>query len=321
MRSAIGAGGTAPKLALALLMALALPLAQADTLRVGPHEALSRIADAARLAKDGDTVEILPGEYRADVAVWLQKRLTLRGIGQRPVLIADGVSAEGKAIWVIRNGEFHLENLEFRGSRVPAGNGAGIRFEGGRLTVRHCAFIDNQMGILTSNDGVSELVIERSRFADAPQQMHALPHLLYVGRIAHVEIRHSRFEHGYRGHLIKSRARQSSIRDNVIVDGPQGEASYEIDLPNGGIAMITGNTIGQSAKTQNPVLISYGAEGNVWPDNRLSLRHNVLISDYLPGGWFLRVHGDKFPTPPRLDIGDNETHGIGILTPTEETGR
>lgn len=59
----LGAGGTAPKLALALLLALALPLALADTLRVGPHEALSRIADAARLAKDGDTVEILPGGW------------------------------------------------------------------------------------------------------------------------------------------------------------------------------------------------------------------------------------------------------------------
>ncbi|WP_126445744.1 right-handed parallel beta-helix repeat-containing protein [Sulfuricystis multivorans] len=316
-----GAGKTAQHITLALFLALTLPSALADTLRVGPHERLTRIAEAARLAKDGDTVEILPGEYRGDVAVWLQKRLTVRGIGQRPVLIADGSSAEGKAIWVIRNGEFHLENLEFRGSRVPAGNGAAIRFEGGRLTVRDCAFIDNQMGILTSNDGVSELVIEHSRFADAPHQMHSLPHLLYVGRIARVEIRHSRFENGFRGHLVKSRARQSLLHDNQIVDGSSGEASYEIDLPNGGIATITGNTVAQSAKTQNPVLISYGAEGDVWPDNALTLRHNVLISDVLPGGWFLRVHGDKFPTPPRLDIGDNETHGIGILTPAEATSR
>ncbi|MHB1360568.1 MAG: right-handed parallel beta-helix repeat-containing protein [Rhodocyclaceae bacterium] len=314
-RTKLGADRTAPSILLALLLASSLSVAHAATLRVGPGEAITRIAEAARLAKDGDTVEILSGEYRGDVAVWQQKQLVIRGIGPRPVLIADGKSAEGKAIWVIRNGDILIENIEFRGSRVPSGNGAGIRFEGGRLTVRNCAFIDNQMGILTSNDSTAELAIENSRFAEAPHQMHSLPHLLYVGRIAKVTITGSRFEKGYRGHLVKSRARQSILRDNHIVDSPDGEASYEIDLPNGGIAHIIGNTVGQSAKTQNPVLISYGAEANVWPDNALVLKGNTLISDLLPGGWFLRIHEDKFPSPPRLDIGNNVTKGIGLFSP------
>lgn len=299
----------------ALVLVSLIPAAQATTLRVGPGEAITRIADAARLAKDGDTVEILTGEYHGDVAVWQQKVLTIRGIGQRPVLVAGGKSAEGKAIWVIRNGSIHIENIEFRGAHVPAGNGAGIRFEGGKLTLRNCAFIDNQMGLLTSNDSTAELAIENSRFADAPRQMHSLPHLLYVGGIAQVAITGSRFENGYRGHLIKSRARRSEIRDNHIVDGPEGEASYEIDLPNGGIAQITGNTIGQSAKTQNPVLISYGAEGSIWPDNELILKNNTLISDLIAAGWFLRVHADKFTASPKLRVENNRTIGLGIFTP------
>lgn len=311
----LGAGETAHKILLVLILVSCIHLAHAATLRVGAGEQITRIADAARLAKDGDTVEMLPGEYRGDVAVWQQKQLVIRGIGKRPVLIADGKSAEGKAIWVIRNGDFRIENIEFRGSRVPAGNGAGIRFERGKLAISNCAFIDNQNGILSGNDPDSELAIDNSRFADAPRQMHSLPHLLYVGGIAKFTLTGSRFENGYRGHLIKSRARQSTIRDNHIVDGPDGEASYEIDLPNGGIAHITGNTVGQSAQTQNPVLISYGAEGSAWPDNALILRNNTLISDTLPGGWFLRVHEDKFPNPVRLEIGNNETKGIGILSP------
>lgn len=293
-------------------------VAQAAELRVGAGETLTRIADAATLAKDGDTVAILAGEYRGDVAVWRQKQLTIRGIGQRPVLLADGKSAEDKAIWVVRNGDIRIENIEFRGSRAPAGNGAGIRFEHGRLAITNCMFIDNQMGILTGNDSTAELVIENSRFVDAPRQTHTLPHLLYVGSIARVTIAGSRFENGYRGHLIKSRARNSTIRDNHIVDGPNGEASYEIDLPNGGMAHITGNTIAQSAKTQNPVLISFGAEGNVWPDNALSLHDNTLVSNYAPGGWFLRIHEEKFPTPPRLHVGKNETRGIGVFTSTTQ---
>ena len=39
-------------------------------------------------------VEILPGEFRSDIAVWEQRSLAIRGIGRRPVLIADGKSAE-----------------------------------------------------------------------------------------------------------------------------------------------------------------------------------------------------------------------------------
>ena len=304
------------RLALSLLLLFAVRIGNAAILRVGPGERITRIADAATLAQEGDVIEIMPGEYRGDVAVWLQKSLTIRGIGARPVLVADGKHAEGKAIWVIRDGRFRIENIEFRGTRVPGGNGAGIRFEGGRLIVRDSEFIDNQMGILTSNALSAELVIENCRFADAPHQTHSLPHLLYVGTIDRATIVGSRFESGFRGHLIKSRARTTVIRNSYIVDGPDGEASYEIDLPNGGIAHIVGNTVGQSAATQNPVLISFGAEGKVWPENSLTLRNNTLISDYLPGGWFLRVHDESFGSAPNLDIESNVTKGIGILMPT-----
>lgn len=310
----VGYGGTAPAMLLGLFLASCIPLAQAATLRVGLNEPLVRISDAARIAKDGDIIEIMPGEYRGDVAVWNQKNLTIRGIGRRPVLIADGKSAEGKAIWVIRNGSIRVENIEFRGARVADHNGAGIRFERGTLVVRNCTFIDNQNGILTSNDNNANLTIENSIFAQAPHQNDSLPHLLYVGRIARVEITGSRFHNGYRGHLIKSRAQRSDIRYNLIYDGPTGEASYEIDLPNGGIAHIVGNVVHQGARTQNPVVISYGAEGNVWPENALFLSHNTLISDYAKGACFLRVPQDTFSSPPKVLAVNNLIVGLGVFT-------
>ncbi len=176
------------------------------TLRVGPGEKLTRIADAARLAKDGDTIEILPGEYRGDVAVWQKKQLTIRGLGQRPVLIADGKNAEGKAIWVIRNGDFRIENIEFRGARASDRNGAGIRFERGKLYLRNCSFMDNQTGLITSSFADAELIIENSEFARNGTG-DGLTHNLYVGRIAQVTITGSRFHAVKIGHLIKSRAR------------------------------------------------------------------------------------------------------------------
>ncbi|MDE2441248.1 MAG: hypothetical protein KGP14_09505, partial [Betaproteobacteria bacterium] len=121
------------------------------TMIVGPGEKITSVTEAAKLARDGEVIEIRPGVYRGQTAVWTQDKLVIRGEGGRPVMLADGKSAEGKAIWVIRGGKVQVENIEFRGARVPTGNGAGIRFENGQLVVRTCAFFDNEMGILTAN--------------------------------------------------------------------------------------------------------------------------------------------------------------------------
>lgn len=301
--------------ALAVMAMLLGPAAAAGAvLRVGPGEAFTRIADAASAANDGDIIEILPGEYRGDVAVWTQKALTIRGIGERPTLIAEGRIAEGKAIWVIRNGDFLIDNIEFRGARAADLNGAGIRFERGRLEVRNSAFFDNQTGILTANFDDAELIVRDSVFAEAPRQQQSLPHLLYVGRIARLDISGSRFHQGYRGHLLKSRARRNDIRYNLLYDGPAGEASYELDLPNGGLAFVIGNVFGQSANTQNPVVVAYGAEGNAWPDSALYLSHNTLLSDRHTGTLFLRTWADRLPPDATVVGTNNLSVGLGSLT-------
>ena len=297
-----------------LLIALTTTAAQAAIITVGPGEAISHIAEAARIAQDGDTVLIKAGTYRGDVAVWTQKRLDIRGIEGRPVLLADGKSAEGKAIWVFRNGDYTVDNIEFRGTRVPDGNGAGIRFERGRLALSNCLFEDNQMGLLTSNFEDAELLISDSTFSTAPHDGPTLNHLLYVGRITRVSITGSHFHSGFKGHLIKSRARHTDLRYNLIVDGPGGEASYEVDLPNGGDALLIGNIIGQSATSQNPVIVAFGAEGPNWANSRLQMSHNTLISQGWRPAWFVRSWTEKLPANTQITTRNNLTVGFGAFT-------
>ena len=50
-------------------------------LRVGPSQTLRSVAEAARIARDGDTVEIEAGDYAGDVAMWAQNDLALRAVG------------------------------------------------------------------------------------------------------------------------------------------------------------------------------------------------------------------------------------------------
>ena len=287
-------------------------LAAGATLHVGPG-GLATIAEAARLAQDGDTVEIAAGTYRGEVAVWTQRRLTLRAAGGPAELVADGAIAEGKAIWVLRNGEFTVEDIVFRGARAAAGNGAGIRFERGRLLVRRCGFFDNEMGILTSNDPGAQLDIEDSEFAHATRGAERpLKHLLYVGHIDRVRIRGSHFHDGFVAHLVKSRARESDLRYNRVWDGEGGSASYEMDFPNGGVVTLIGNLVEQSAGTQNLALISFGAEGSAWPEHRLTFAHNTLVNDAGPESHFLRLWPDKV-TPAPLRIVNNLLVGPGQM--------
>ena len=288
-------------------------VAAAATITVGPDGQVPTLARALRLARDGDTVLVSSGTYRGDVAVLTQKKLTIRGLGQRPVLSADGQHAEGKAILVVRDGDIVIENLEFRGARVPDGNGAGIRFEKGSLTLRGCAFFDNQNGVLTANFGDAQLAIADSEFAQAPRVEGALHHLLYVGRIASLKVSGSRFRQGHVGHLLKSRARRTELAYNLMVDGEGGRASYEVDLPNGGDALLIGNVIGQSATTENAVLVSYGAEGHAWPGSRLRVAHNTLVSDGVKPGWFVRVWSDKLPADTPVQAVNNLGVGLGVF--------
>ena len=284
----------------------------ARTFVVGPNGTQMSFAQALADAKDGDIIDLLAGEYRGEVATITQRKLLLRGVGGRPVFIAEGKAAEDKAIWVVRDGDITVENVEFRGARVADANGAGIRFEKGHLTVRRCAFFDNEMGLLTANFNDAELTIEDSEFGRAPHVVGGLPHLLYVGRIGRFSITGSRFHQGFEGHLIKSRAKISRIAYNFIYDGPDGEASYEIDLPSGGDATVIGNIIGQSRGTQNPVVVAYGAEGKAWDSNHLLMSHNTLISAF-PLAWFLRSWPEKLGADTEIRAVNNLTVGLGVF--------
>lgn len=298
---------------LALGAAIASAAASARIVRVGPDGDSPTIAGAARIAKDGDTVEIAAGTYTGDVAVWLQRKLTVRAPHGRATLLASGKHAEGKAIWVIRQGDFIVENLEFQGARVPDGNGAGIRLERGKLVIRNCRFTDNQNGILTGNDAQTELSIQHTFFSSAPVQDRPPPHLLYAGRIAELKVADSHFESGHTGHLIKTRARKSTVVRNTINDGPQGRASYELDFPNGGQVLVSGNVIGQSAHSANPVMLAYGAEGRHWPENRLQVEGNTFYGGGWRPLWAVRVWDQTFGGSLNVQILDNLIAGYGIL--------
>ena len=257
-------------------------------IRVGPRHLTKTLEQAAALANDGDTFEVEAGEYRGDVAIWNKKNITLTAIGGRVKLLADGLSAEGKGIFVLRGGHMTIEGFDFSGAQVPDQNGAGIRLENGTLTVVDCTFSKNQNGMLVNNNPKIELNIVNCEFHHNGHG-DGQSHNLYVGSIGRLSVSGSYFHHAKVGHLIKSRAAINHIFYNRLTDEPGGSASYELEFASGGIAYVVGNIIAQSAQTENPHIISFGAEGYEWPNNELYLVNNTLIDNRTQGGVFLRV--------------------------------
>ena len=262
--------------------------AAANVIRVGAAREVRTLQRAAEIARDGDTIEVDPGDYQGDTAVWTQNDLVIRGTGTRPRVVSDGVqAAEGKALFVVRGGNVTIENLEFFGARVADRNGAGVRLERGRLRVIRCAFEGNENGILTSNEQSLELHIVDSTFLNNGAG-DGQSHSLYAGTIAVLDVRGSYFGRARTGHLLKSRAKATSVYYSRLT-GESGSSSYEMDIPNGGDFIAVGNLVQQGDLTENPVMISYGAEGYRWPVNRARITFNTLVSDRAQAGVFIAV--------------------------------
>jgi len=257
-------------------------------LRVGAKRELKRPSDAALIARDGDIVEIDAGNYDGDAAVWRQHRLTIRGLGGRAHLRANGAHAEGKAIWVIKGINTTIEGIEFSGAKVPHRNGAGIRLEGVGLTVRDCYFHHNENGILTAANQASDIVIEHSEFAHNGFG-DGQSHNIYVANVRSFTLRFSYVHHALVGHNVKSRALRNHITYNRIMDENDGRSSYAVEFPNGGLALVIGNVIQQGPATENPTIVSYGAEGLLHPLNELYFVSNTVVNDRPAGGRFLFV--------------------------------
>lgn len=257
-------------------------------IEVGPQRTVKTPSEASHLAKDGDVIEIDAGNYFGDVAVWTQNNLTLRAKNGRARLIAQGQSAESKGIWVVRGGKVNIKGFDFVGATVSDNNGAGIRFEKGDLSIDNCRFLENENGILTGGDANSTLEISNSEFGNNGYG-DGKSHNLYVGAIRTLKVSGSYFHHAKSGHLLKSRATKNLIFYNRLTDETGGTASYELEFPNGGLAFVVGNVIQQSSLTDNPIVISFGAEGYAVAGSRMYLINNTLVDMRPRGGQFLRI--------------------------------
>ena len=265
-------------------------LASAATLSVGPGKTYATPCRAFAAAGNGDIVEIdASGAYNGDVCGIYPNNLTIRGVNGRPKINANGANAMGKGTWVVSGNGTVIENVEMFGARVADQNGAALRLDGRDLTLRGSYLHDNENGILTNNDGVSNIVIENTEFSSNGYG-DGYSHNLYIGHVNSLVFRNSYSHDAKVGHNLKSRANTNTIvysRFSSSVNQP----SYEIDLPNAGTSYLIGNIIQQPAGNQNPAMVAYGEEGPSNTGNDLYVVNNTFINDDSSRGTFIFTGG------------------------------
>jgi hypothetical protein len=277
--------------------------AWAGVIDVGPGQSLELPSQAAAIAKPGDTIRIAPGVY-TDCAVWRASNLTIEGTGTGATIA--GRSCVGKGIFIIAGNDVTVRNLTFAHAAVADRNGAGIRAEGRNLTIEDSHYIDNENGILAANIASGTIRILDSEFRGNGKCDPKCAHGIYVGMIGMLDIERSRFFGQHEGHHVKSRALRTVLIGNDIADGPVGNSSYLVDVPNGGDLLVQNNTLEKGPHSENAdTAISIGAEGVKNPTHELIIRGNSFTNDI--GRPTIFVH-NRTATPAMLS--GNDLHGI-----------
>lgn len=265
----------------------------------------------AGVVQDGDMNEIDHGDYIGTdcLAHWDKDSLFIYGNPGGTHMIANGAYILGKGIWVLSGNDITVMNIEFSGATVPDKNGAGIRLDGIGLTVISCYFHDNENGILTSNQGVGDIVITESEFANNGYG-DGFSHNLYVGHVRSLIFLFNYSHHANVGHNLKSRAENNFIYYNRIMDEETGNSSRLVDLPNGGFSIVMGNLFMQGNNAENNNLVGYGQEGLSNPENELYFVNNTLVNKRQVSCVFVDIDGQ----PDSVEVVNNIFAGTGTVT-------
>lgn len=254
--------------------------ANAKTLEVGADKAFKALSGAVASAADGDRIVIDGGEY-FDCAVVHTNNLVIEGAGGADATVLTDKACQGKALLVVTGSNVTIRNMTLTRVRVPDGNGAGIRAEGGgNLLVDSVRFVNNEDGLLAGDHSGASITIRNSEFIDNGTCKSSCAHGVYVGAIDLLHIENTKFFQTKEGHHIKTRAARTEIVNCDIKDGERGTSSYLIDVPNGGSLIVRGSKLEKGANSQNhTAAIVIGEEGVKNRTAELSIEGNVFHND------------------------------------------
>jgi len=284
-------------------------------LTVGAGEEYETIQAAVAAASSGDTIDVNAGTYAVS-DLKIGENLTFVAVGGTVDIVPQASTTKynvSKGLFVIGTDtsapNVTIEGFSFSGAKSTSANGAGIRYQSGNLTLDDDSFSNNQDGILAGPfvDGTGTIDVNDSVF-DHNGAGDGQSHNIYVGYINTFIMTNSISEDAVVGHEVKSRAENNVIEDNQIIDGPNGTASYSIDLPEAGNDIIQGNTIEKGPNASAPIAIHIGGPMEPYADSSVVIQDNTFINNYGPSA---QVVNNEFTSP--VTVTDNTIENFNTI--------
>jgi hypothetical protein len=227
----------------------------------------------------GDVIDVSAGSYTENFPK-ITHDLTIQGVGGLAAFTTPGSPTNGQGV-LVTDAAVVLKNLDISGAAVADANGAGVRMETGTLTVINSHIHGNQDGIL-ANPGPGFVLISGSEI-DHNGGEDGSTHNLYIGELSSLTVTNSYIHDAQGGHEIKSRADVTTITNNRIQD-QSSDASFGVDVPQGGDVTITGNLFQKGPSTANWIYVHFGGEDYAnYANSSLTLSNNTFIND-MPDG-------------------------------------
>lgn len=248
-------------------------VANGTILTVGAAGTYQTLGAALAVAKDGDTIRVAAGTY-ADAGVTISHKLIIEGAGGMARFVASGTPANGLA-QITTTTDVTLRNIEVTGAAVMGGVAAGIRDQGGNLTLVNSYIHDNQAGLVADKGagtiGIYDSELARNGTADARGAN------LDVAGITALTLRNDWVHAAVGGGEVRSRAASTVIDASRILQ-TAGSGAHAIDLPQAGRVSITGSVVEKAAGSLGGALVHVGGD-TLLPGSAVTLSGDTLISD------------------------------------------
>jgi hypothetical protein len=263
---------------LALTM-LTVSMARAAVITVGSGDEYATLSAALPFANPGDTIEVAAGTYLEEEDVITTPYLTIEGVGGLAVFDHTADSIGNRQGILVVSVPIIIENMEFLGASVPDANGAGIRVKaGGVVTVDNSEFVNDQDGILGDSDPSISITVNNSSFIGDGAACSGFAHGLYAAGGSSLTVNGDFFENTCVGHDIQSRAATTTVLDSVFDEcSLASTTSYQVNVANGGVAVIEGNQFCKGPNAQNEKFISYDPGGYLYSTNSLTVEDNSFV--------------------------------------------
>jgi hypothetical protein len=198
----------------------------------------------------------------------------------------DGVLYYQGGLFAAGDFDVTFRRLRFEGFRRRDGYGnyAGIRLGqsffdralSNTVVVEDCEFSGCDDGVLGGSPG-QHVVLRRCYFHDNGNST-GLCHNIYVGEAAELVVDQLLSTRCTIGHLLKSRAAVTTIRNSRLIGGG-GTESACLDVPNAGVLTIDGLVCEKSTDSDAGWLIHYSGENQGFHEpSRVSIRNLTLVA-------------------------------------------